>query len=141
MRKMKSICRVAVMCVCLILGGILMPVTSNAQGLNVLNVQAQPRMTDIMAYKVELSINSSGLASVTAFVIAKSDDASVYVTATLQRYVSGRWENVKVWEDSRVGLKASVVETYQVARGTYRVVMNCGANTEHKSFTSAERTY
>lgn len=138
MRKMKSICRVAVMCVCLILGGILMPVTSNAQELN---VQVQPRMTDIMACKVELSINSSGLASVTAFVIAKSDDASVYVTATLQRYVSGRWENVKIWEDSKVGLKASVVETYQVARGTYRVVMNCGANTEHKSFTSAERTY
>ena len=138
MRKMKNICRVAVMCVCLILGVIFMPVTSNAHGLN---AQVAPRMAYIQSYKLELSINSSGLASITAFVTGKADVTSTYVTATLQKYVSGRWENVKIWEDSKNGIRASVVETYQVARGTYRIVMNCGANTEHKSAVSAERTY
>lgn len=32
-------------------------------------------------------------------------------------------------------------KAYQVSKGTYRVVMNCSANTESKTVTSVTRTY
>lgn len=45
------------------------------------------------------------------------------------------------WEDSGTGRNLSVVETYSVSRGTYRLVVTVTANTETKTAISDERTY
>lgn len=55
--------------------------------------------------------------------------------------VSGSWTNVQSWETSGSGRNASVIETYAVSKGTYRVVASIKAGTENKAPVSAERTY
>jgi hypothetical protein len=55
--------------------------------------------------------------------------------------VSDKWVDVESWETSSDTRSASVAETYQVSRGTYRVTMICSADGETKTATSAERTY
>ena len=134
---MKKICRVAVICICMLFCELVLPVSAHA---NEANVQIDPRMTSINAYHTELSISSVGVASISGYVRGKSGVTSAYVEVTLQKKVSGEWIDVESWEDSGTR-NASVSETYSVSRGTYRVVMTCSADGETKSATSAERTY
>lgn len=124
---------------CITASGNQMPL-SQAEGINE-EIQIQPRMEYISMYGTELSISSSGLASVTGFVRGKSGVSSAYVKVTLQKSVSGKWVNVKSWEDSSSSRSATVAKTYQVSRGTYRTVATLKANTESKTAVSANRTY
>lgn len=98
-------------------------------------------MTYIYSYSTELSISSDGVATVTGMIRGKSGVTSTYVEVTLQKSESGKWVDVESWEDSSSTRSVTVVETYQVSRGTYRVTMTCSANGETKTATSAERTY
>lgn len=101
----------------------------------------EPRMTYIFSYSTELSISSNGVATITGMVRGKSGVTSTYVKVTLQKSESGEWLDVESWEDSSDTRSVTIAETYQVSRGTYRVVMTCSANSETKTITSAERTY
>ena len=102
----------------------------------------EPRMTYISSYTTDLSINSTGMATITGLVRGKSGVTSTYVKCTLQRSVGGGWTDVKSWETSSSTWAATIGETYQLSsRGTYRVYMECSANTEEKTLTSAYRTY
>lgn len=101
----------------------------------------EPRMTYIISYAADLSISSSGEASITGYVRGKGDVTSTYVCATLQKQSGEDWIDVESWEDSSTKKNLSVVETYSVPRGTYRVVVTVTANTETKTATSATKTY
>lgn len=98
-------------------------------------------MANISTYSTELTISGSGAASVTGFVRGKLGVANTYVKVTLQKKVSSEWVDVKSWEVSSGTRSATIAETYQVSRGTYRVTMTCSADGESKAATSAERTY
>lgn len=138
MKKLCGLCSVA-MCICMLFSGVISPVKVYAKETNVQAVE--PRMTYIFSYSTELSISSNGAATVTGFVRGKSGVTATYVKVTLQEKVSDSWVDVESWEDSSNTISASVSETYQVSRGTYRVTMTCSANGETKTATSAERTY
>ncbi len=101
----------------------------------------EPRMTYIISYSADLYISDSGEASITGYVRGKGDVTSTYVSATLQRKSGNYWIDVESWEDSSTERNLSVVETYSVSRGTYRLVVTVTANTETKTAISDERTY
>lgn len=138
MKHAKIFCKLLMFCVAMLLGVGLVPITSNAQELG---INAESRMAYIQSYKVELTISDSGVASVTGVVTGKLDVTSTSVEVILQKYVSGDWVDVESWEESNNSFRTSIAETYQISKGTYRVVMTCSANTETKTATSAQRTY
>lgn len=142
MKKTKILVAV-VACMCIMLAGISVPVIAQAESNVEVSGASQniSRMAYISMYTTDLSISSSGLASVSGLVRGKSGTTSTYVKCTLQLYVSGSWKDVKTWEDSG-NTGATVTETYQLfCHGTYRVYMECSANDETKTATSAYRTY
>ena len=101
----------------------------------------EPRMTYIISYSSDLYISDSGEASITGYVRGKSDVTSTYVSATLQRKSGNDWIDVESWEDSSTKNSLSVMETYSVSRGTYRLVVTVTANTETKTAYSKEKKY
>lgn len=133
---MKRVFRMAA--ICMLLCGLVLPLSVHAKEAN---AQLMSKMTNISTYSTELSISSDGIASASGFVKGKSGVTSTYVKVTLQKSVSGKWVDVESWETSSDTRSASVAETYQVSRGTYRVTMICSADGETKTATSAERTY
>lgn len=136
--RRKSICKVIILCMCLVVGSILSPVTSHAQEAN---VQVEPRVEYIASYGAELTISSSGIATCNGSVRGSVGVSSTYVKITLQQYVSGTWQDVESWEASNSGRSTSISETYQVSKGTYRVVATCQANSEVKEAISTSETY
>jgi len=68
-----------------------------------------------------LSISAGGTATVYGFVQKTPAGKSIYLSSTLQRYSNGSWSNVKNWSKSSTSSSASILETYQVSSGTYRV--------------------
>lgn len=68
-----------------------------------------------------LSISSSGTATVYGYVQKTPAGKNIYLTSTLQRYSNGSWSNVKSWSKSSTSSSVSILETYQVSSGTYRV--------------------
>lgn len=138
---MKQIFKVLFLCMlslCVFCGGTLTPIKVYASE----NTKIESRMTYISSYSVGLNISDTGVASITGRVRGKSTVTSSYVKCTLQMSVGGGWVNVKSWEDSSTSSGATVAETYQLSsRGTYRVYLECRANTEEKTGTSAYQTY
>lgn len=135
---MKKLCKMAVICICMLFCGMVFPVSAQAREAD---LQIMPRMASIGAYGTDLSISGGGVASISGFVRGKSGVTSTYVKVTLQKSVSGEWVDVESWEESNDARNTSVAETYQVSHGTYRVVMTCSADDETETATSAERTY
>ncbi len=138
---MKQFFKVSILCMlCLTVfcGSTLMPIKVYA----VDNTNVESRMTYIISYSVGLDISDTGVASISGNVRGKSTVTSSYVKCTLQMSVGGGWVDVKSWEASSASTGATVAQTYQLfSRGTYRVYMECRANTEEKTGTSANRTY
>lgn len=131
-------CIVMVLGICILFGGMSVPITVQAEEQETVD----SRMTYISSYSTDLIISSSGLATISGRVRGKAGVTSTYVKCTLQRSVSGGWVDVKTWEASSTTLAATIAEDYQLSsRGTYRVYMECRANTEEKTGTSAYRTY
>ena len=119
-------------------GGISVPIVVHAED----NESVQPRMTYIALYSTDLNISSTGMASISGIVRGQPGVTSTYVKCTLQMSVGGGWVDVKSWEDASSSPGATVGVDYQLSsRGTYRVSMECRANTEEKTGTSAYRTY
>lgn len=114
------------------------PITVVAQEAD---IQIEPRLAYISAYNVQLSISDTGIATITGSVTGKTGVTHTSVKVTLQKSVSGTWTDVESWEASSDSRKTSVDTTYQVSRGTYRLVMTCSANGESTSATSASKTY
>lgn len=92
---MKRLCRIAVICICMMFCGLSSSILVHAKEAN---VQIEPRMTSISTYSTELSISSDGVASISGFVRGKSGVTSTYVEVTLQKSVSGGWVDVVSWE-------------------------------------------
>lgn len=138
MKKCKRGIITFLVALCVIFSSTALPIVVNAED----TVSVEPRMTYISSYTTTLSISDTGLASVTGMVRGKSGVTSSYVKCTLQMSVGGGWVDVKSWEDSSSTPNATVGVDYQLSsRGTYRVYMECRANTEEKTGTSAYRTY
>lgn len=138
MQKLVKLCTVIIVSICMMWSGLSMPLVVHAEDGN----SMESRMAYISLYSTELSITSTGVASISGIVRGKPDVTSTYVKCTLQMSVGGGWVDVKSWESSSTTFAATVAETYQLSsRGTYRVSMECRANTEEKSGTSAYRTY
>ena len=68
-----------------------------------------------------LTISSSGTATVYGYVQKTPAGKNIYLSSTLQRNSNGTWSNVKSWSASSTSSSASILETYQVSSGTYRV--------------------
>ena len=68
-----------------------------------------------------LTISSSGTASVYGYVQKTPAGKNIYLSSTLQRNSNGTWSDVKSWSTSSTSSSASILETYQVSSGTYRV--------------------
>lgn len=96
-------------------------------------------MEKISSYGADLSISSSGKASIYGSVKAKS--GSTYVKVTLQQLSGRTWSSVKSWESSSTGSVAAVAESYSVSKGTYRLVVYVKADTESKTIYSDKQTY
>lgn len=138
MRKILNFLTVMVLCICTVFGGVSMPIVVHAEE----SESVIPRMTYIALYSTDLSISSTGKASITGIVRGQPGVTSSYVKCTLQMSVGGGWVDVKTWEDTSSTPNATVAVDYQLSsRGTYRVYMECRANTEEKTGTSPYRTY
>ena len=138
MEKCKRSIVTFLVALCVIFGGTSFPIIAYAED----TASVEPRMTYISSYTTTLSISDTGLASVTGMVRGKSGVTSTYVKCTLQMSVGGGWVDVKTWEITSSTPNATIAENYQLSsRGTYRVYMECRANTEEKTATSAYRTY
>jgi hypothetical protein len=81
------------------------------------------KYTYINQASTSLSISSSGTATVYGFVQKTPAGKSIYLSSTLQRNSNGTWSNIKSWSASSTSSSASILETYQVSSGTYRVEM------------------
>lgn len=142
MTNIKLFYKMALLCICMVFCITMFSFVSYAkEGTTQVTTRIDPRMTYIAGYSTELVISDTGVATITGQVRGKTGVTQAYVNVTLQKLVLGKWIDVEDWEDSRSGRNAFVSETYQVNRGTYRVVMTCSANTETKTATSAQRTY
>lgn len=139
MKKISRICNVLTICMCMLICGATASIKVSAKEADIQMVE--PRMTYIYSYSTELSISSDGVATVTGMIRGKSGVTSTYVKVTLQKSESGQWVDVESWEDSSSTRSATIAETYQVVRGTYRVTMTCSANGEIKTAISASRSY
>ena len=138
MRKLKRLFVATILIVCMLLIGLSTPIIVHAED----DSMVEPRMTYISSYTTDLSITSTGVATITGNVRGKSGVTSTYIKCTLQMSVGGGWVDVKSWEASNTSPGSTISETYQLSsRGTYRVDMVCRANTEEKTGTSAYRTY
>ncbi len=141
--KRTKILVVVVACVCIVFAGISIPISAQAEANVEVPVASQmlSRMAYISMYSTDLGISDAGLASIYGLVRGKSGTTSTHVKCILQIDRSGSWVDVKTWEASG-NTGATVGETYQLySHGTYRVYMECSANTETKTATSAYRTY
>lgn len=143
MRQTKNFV-VLVLCMCIMFGGLAVPMMVNAES-NVEASKASQGVTKgayISVYSANLSISDSGVASVSGLVRGRSGTTNTSVKCILQRDVSGTWVDVKTWTDSNNNSASTVNTTYQLfSHGTYRVYMECSANNETKTATSAYRTY
>ena len=105
-------------------------------------VQAkETRMVSIYSSSASLTIASDGTATIEASVMGKVGVTSTSVVATLQRETSSGWDDVATWEESNASRRTTISETYQVSRGTYRVVATVTADGETATKTSTTETY
>lgn len=138
MKKLKLFVTGVVVSICVLFGGLSMPMVCHAEE----TVQMQPWMINISSYTTDLQISDSGVASVAGLVRCKTDVSNLTIKLTLQISISGSWKDVKTWEVSTSNDYLTVADTYQLtSRGTYRVVMNVTADSEEKEAISAYRTY
>ncbi len=138
MKAILKFVTVVVLVMCLFVGGVSVPVVVHAEE----KTTVESRMTYISSYSTSLNISSTGVATIVGRVRGKSTVTSSYVKCTLQMSVGGGWVDVKSWEDLSSTPNATVGVDYQLSsRGTYRVYMECRANTEEKTGTSAYKTY
>ena len=80
-------------------------------------------MTYISTYDYNLSINSSGLASLGASVSAYPGTDKVKISMYLQRY-DGGWSTVQNWSKEAAGTYVSLVKSYYVTSGyNYRMLV------------------
>lgn len=79
------------------------------------------KYTYINQASTSLTISASGTATVYGYVQKTPAGKNIYLTSTLQRYSNGSWTDVKSWSKSSSSSSASILETYQVSSGTYRV--------------------
>jgi len=68
-----------------------------------------------------LTISASGTATVYGYVQRTPAGKNIFLTSTLQRFSNGSWSNVRSWSGSSTSSSATILETHQVTRGTYRV--------------------
>ena len=68
-----------------------------------------------------LSISSSGTATIYGFVQRTPAGKYIYLSSTLQRKINEAWSGVTGWSESSTSSSTSILETYQVSSGTYRV--------------------
>ena len=137
MKNIKKISIIAILCLCVLFCGLSQSIIVRAE-----EPQVEPRMAYIASYSTDLFISSTGVASVSGSVRGKSGVTSSYVKCTLQMSVGGGWVDVKSWEDTSSTPNAVVAVDYQLSsRGTYRVYMECRANSEEETGISPYRTY
>mgnify|MGYP003295538968 CR=1 FL=1 len=139
MQKMKKTFIALVVCVGILAGSNVCTIPVCAQ--ESINVIGNARMAYIYSYGTNLSISNSGVASVSASVVADSDVSSVFLRVQLQKFVLGNWITENTWEGTYADNSASISATYQVSSGTYRTVMRCTANSETKTATSSTVYY
>ena len=135
---MKKFCKVVILWIYVFVGVLTIPFVSYAKEAA---TYVEPRMTYIAGYSTDLVISNAGIATITGQVRGKTGVTQAYIKVTLQKYVSGHWANIEEWENSQNARNAFISETYQVTKGTYRVVMKCSANSESKTATSVQRTF
>lgn len=87
-----------------------------------INIEPQPRFSNITAFDNEFYINSSGKAMLTSAIDARDAD-EVKIIIWLQRYSSGNWDTIKSWSTRKEGTFTGLSEGWYVLSGyQYRMV-------------------
>lgn len=71
-----------------------------------------------------LNISSNGTATIFGFIQGTAPGNYLYLSCTLQRLTYGNWVDIVNWNTTSTSWSASIIETYQVYNGTYRVRTN-----------------
>ncbi len=107
-----------------------------------------PQFTHIWVLTPGLEINSSGKATCIGDVTIYDDTFTIVLTVELQKLGNNNWDTIKTWTKSGIGKSgALIVESYYVAKGTYRVSANAkvyntsGTLLENRSLYSRTVTY
>ena len=80
------------------------------------------RTTYISSCSANLSISSSGTASVQSSITGVTGVTSVKIVASLQRYSGGAWTTLQSWTETAAGRTLTLYKTRAVTSGyTYRV--------------------
>ncbi|MDW7669260.1 MAG: hypothetical protein SCJ93_10580 [Bacillota bacterium] len=87
-----------------------------------INIEPQPRFSNITAFDNEFYITSSGKAMLTSAIDARDAD-EVKIIIWLQRYSSGNWDTIKSWSTRKEGTFTGLSESWDVLYGyQYRMV-------------------
>lgn len=106
-----------------------------------------PQMTYIANSNCNISISSTGQASVESYVLGNSGIVTkVEIKMELQYYINGRWSARNTWTASSSSNYASLGKSTQVSKGyLYRTVATVtaykGSDSETQVITSSETRY
>lgn len=107
--------------------------------------EVQTRMLYISNYGVYLSIESNGIANVSASLAGKCAANSSSIMLILQRMVGDSWANCGSWYETSDDEYVAIAEQCKVSPGTYRCVatfsITTDSGTETKNAQTVARTY
>ncbi len=87
-----------------------------------INIEPQPRFSNITVFDNEFYITSSGKAMLTSAIDARDAD-EVKIIIWLQKYSSGNWDTIKSWSTRKEGTFTGLSESWYVLSGyQYRMV-------------------
>lgn len=80
--------------------------------------------TFINYVSTSLNISSTGTATIFGYMQGTSPSNYLYLSCTLQRLTYGSWVDIANWNTTVTDWSISIIETYHVYNGTYRVRTN-----------------
>lgn len=111
-----------IVCIVLCIVLICAMTTTSLASSSIANSDVSTRMTHIMNYNCNLSINSSGYSTSSADVQCYTGIDKVRITIYLQQYSNGSWTTIKSWSQDYTGTSGQMIRTQYVTSGYwYRV--------------------
>jgi len=113
-----------------------------------LSITVSARYQNITVITVGLSIEPSGLANCSGYVLPSDSSINTKLTVSLQKYSGSSWVEQYSWSDSSTGIKSITISGQRyVTSGKYRVVVTAniynslGTLIESQNNISNEVTY
>ncbi len=102
----------------------------------------QPMWTNISTVGGGVSISSSGVASLSARMVAYDPVNNTKITTSLQQYKNGSWTTLSSWSQTSYSRNCSWASSKSVTKGyTYRLVCNYYAYNGSTLLESTSKSY